>query len=78
MFSRLLNTDTGKIIIAILLGIGLASLFRKMCKNKNCIVFKAPEYSNLKNNLFKYNNKCYKFKEKSIKCLKNKKSVSFT
>jgi hypothetical protein len=78
MFKRLLNTDTGKIIIAILLGIGLASLFRKMCKNKNCIVFKAPEYSNLKNNLFKYNNKCYKFKEKSIKCLKNKKSVSFT
>ena len=36
---RLLNTHLGRIIISILLGLGLASLFRKVCTDKNCIKF---------------------------------------
>ena len=78
MFDRLLNSTTGKIIIAILLGIGLASLFRKVCKNKNCIIFRAPEHSELTKDIYKYDTKCYKFKEKSVSCKKNKQKVSFT
>ena len=34
---RLLNTYTGKMMISILLGLGLATLFRKACNDKNCI-----------------------------------------
>tara|TARA_Y100000591_G_C21249023_1_gene412742 strand:- start:143 stop:379 length:237 start_codon:yes stop_codon:yes gene_type:complete len=78
MFKRLLESDTGKIIIAILLGIGLASLFRKACKGKNCLIFRAPEHVDLISGTFKYDKKCYKFKEKSVPCFKNKKKVSFT
>lgn len=78
MFKRLLESNTGKIIIAILLGIGLASLFRKACKGKNCLVFRAPEHSNLISGTFKYDKKCYKFKEKSVSCSKKKNKVSFT
>ena len=39
---KLLYSKTGNIIISILLGLGLASLFRFSCKNNNCIIFKAP------------------------------------
>ena len=38
-FKRLVNTELGRTFISILLGIGLASLFRKACNDKNCIDF---------------------------------------
>ena len=39
---RLIYSDIGRIIISILLGLGLATLFRKVCNDRNCLVFKAP------------------------------------
>ncbi len=32
---KFVHTDTGKIIMSVLLGFGLASLFRKVCKINN-------------------------------------------
>ena len=39
---RLLESELGKNIISILLGLGLATLFRKVCTDKNCIRFNGP------------------------------------
>ena len=36
---RLLYSSLGKIIISIMLGLGLATMFSKVCKDKNCITF---------------------------------------
>ena len=74
---KLLNSPAGKIMISILLGLGLATLFRKVCKNRNCMIFKAPEIEKIKDKTFKYNDKCYKYIEKAESCDKNKKIVSF-
>ena len=41
-FKRLFYTEQGKVFISILLGLGLASLFRSACKNRKCIVFRQP------------------------------------
>ena len=38
---RLIHSGFGKVIIPILLGLGLATMFRKVCKDRNCVVFKA-------------------------------------
>ena len=66
-----LNTNIGKYMISIILGLGLASLFRKSCEKRNCLVFEAPP-------LDKHNGKCYKFKENSVKCQpKTHKIVKF-
>ena len=74
---RLLYGDVGKIFISVLLGLGLATLFRKVCKNRDCIVFHAPDIKKIKNQVFKFDNKCYVFKEKIVKCKPNKKIVEF-
>ena len=58
---RLLYSEVGKYIISILLGLGLATLFRKVCKDRNCMVFKAPELKKIKEQIFKFQDKCYKF-----------------
>lgn len=70
---KLLYSKTGNIIISILLGFGLASLFRFSCKNNNCIIFKAPPINKIKDKVFKFNNKCYTFTENAETCDKNKK-----
>jgi len=72
---RLIYSDVGRIIISILLGLGLATLFRKVCNDRNCIIFKAPNIEKIKNQIFKFDNKCYKFSEKIEKCDDKRKKI---
>lgn len=67
---QIFNSNEGMILISIIWGLGLASLFRKACKDRACIVIRAPEKSNIQNNIYEFDNKCYKFKAKSTKCNK--------
>ena len=64
-----LKSYIGRIIISIIWGFGLATLFRKICKGKNCIILKAPEPKEIKKKIYKFDNKCYKFKPINIKCI---------
>ena len=80
MFSnilKLLKTSYGKNIISILLGLGLSTLFRNICKDKHCINFYGPNIDDIKNNVYKYNNTCYKFIPKNKKCNLDKKIINF-
>ena len=65
---EIINSDRGKYIISIILGLGLATLFRKACKSKNCLLFKAPPLDKIKNKVFDFDNRCYEFSEKSTSC----------
>ena len=71
----IINSERGKIIFSILLGFGLATLFRKSCKSNNCLVYKAPSLSNINGQIFQHNNKCYKFNEKNVSCSKTDKKI---
>ena len=73
-----LKTDTGKCIVSIILGIGFATIFRKSCESRNCMIFNAPAIEDIKDNVYKHDNKCYKFTERSVKCNpQNNKQVEF-
>ena len=54
---NLIYTKFGRYIISILLGLGLASIFRKACNNRNCLKFNAPSLKSLENKKYKYDNK---------------------
>lgn len=75
---KFVHTETGKYLMSILLGFGLASLFRTVCKGKNCIIFHAPPLDQINEKIFKYENKCYKFNQESARCNnKSKKIINF-
>tara|TARA_B100001250_G_C19638390_1_gene717076 strand:+ start:338 stop:577 length:240 start_codon:yes stop_codon:yes gene_type:complete len=74
---RLIYGEPGKIIISIILGLGLATLFRKVCKDRDCIIFRAPDINKIQNQIFKFEGKCYKFSEEIERCDSNKKIVPF-
>ena len=74
---RLIHSDIGTIIISKLIGLGLATLFRKVCNDRSCMIFKAPQLNKIKGQVFKYGKKCYKFNEEIENCDNSKKIVQF-
>ena len=76
-FAKFIHTQTGKYVMSSLLGFGLATLFRAVCKGKNCMIFHAPPLEEIENKVYKYDDKCYKYVAKSARCDKTKKIIDF-
>ena len=74
---KFVHTERGKIIMSILLGLGLATLFRKVCKENNCLAFHAPPLDEFKDKIYKNNGKCVKYVPVATKCSLNAKTVTF-
>ena len=71
----MLNTPIGQTLVSILLGIGLATMFREVCEGKNCIVFNGPVISEIDGKTYKYDDYCYKYELASVKCNPAKKII---
>jgi hypothetical protein len=67
-FNRLLNTWQGRFFISLLLGLGLATMFRNVCTGDKCITFNGPVISEIDDKVYKYDEKCYKYKTVAAKC----------
>ena len=75
-FNRLLNTYVGRAFVSFILGIGIATLFRQVCKDGDCLVFDGPILSEIsEDKIFKHNDKCYKYKRRSQTYMPNKKTI---
>jgi hypothetical protein len=74
---KFVHTENGRIIMSILLGFGLASLFRTVCKNKECLIFHAPPLEQIKDKIYKSGDKCVKYNPVATKCSINSKTIEF-
>lgn len=72
---KFVHSQTGKIIMSILLGIGLATFFRAVCKGRQCRIISAPPMEEIDNQTYKFNDKCYTFEKKAVNCQPNKNTV---
>lgn len=68
MISGFLDSQQGRIIISIILGFGLATIFRKVCKDNNCVVVNGPKKSETDKYVYKIENDCYKYKPYVTPC----------
>ena len=73
--SKFVHTAHGRIIMSVILGFGLATLFREVCKGKECVVMKAPSMDEIKDKIYKYNDKCYSYKAEGKTCDTSKKII---
>jgi hypothetical protein len=71
-----IHTKNGQYIISFILGVGIASLFRKICRDRNCLVFKAPDFDEVTKNVYTYGEKCYSFKKNSVTCGNVEREIS--
>jgi hypothetical protein len=60
-FKELMHTNSGQVLISIILGFGLATMFKKVCRGKNCFVVKGPNPSEVAQNYYKIADRCYKY-----------------
>lgn len=75
--SKFVHSATGRNLMSIILGLGLATFFRQMCIGKKCKVTKAPPLEEIDDKIYKFDGKCYKLEKSAEKCNKQKKIVSF-
>ena len=70
-----MHTKNGKLLISIILGIGAASIFRKICTETNCLDFRGPDLKEVKDSIYGHNDLCYKFSPHSVTCNKAPQQV---
>ena len=54
--------------VSILLGFGLASMFRTVCKGNDCVINKGPSIKEVQKNTYRVDDKCYRYNPKTTKC----------
>ena len=74
---RLIYGKYSPYVISVILGVGLSCMFRRVCKERNCLVYKAPSLDKIEGKIYQYNNKCYNFTHAAQTCNSNKKIVHF-
>ena len=61
IITELLNNPVGRIVFSIILGLGLAALFRQVCKGDECHVIKGPKPSEVQKYYYKIDDDCFKY-----------------
>jgi len=72
---KFVHSNTGRLVMSILLGLGLATLFRSVCKGKRCKIIASPPMEEIEDQTYKFNGKCYKMEKQAVKCDSNKQIV---
>lgn len=70
MITKFLETKEGAIIISIILGLGFASMFRKVCENGKCIIYKGPSVEETNKYYYKMDDLCYRYTPYMVPCEK--------
>jgi len=71
------NKDLFSIIVSVIWGLGLSTIFRSSCSGSNCVVVKGPNVTDIQNKYFKYDNSgnCYQYYPVFAKCTKDSKPI---
>ena len=77
-FKRLLNTEMGQVLISILLGLGLATMFRQVCEGKNCLIFNGPVISEIDGKMYKFGEYCHQYDLNAVSCNATKKIIKIS
>ena len=72
---KFVHSQTGKILMSILLGLGLATFFRAVCKGRNCKIVSSPPLEELEDQIYKFDEKCYKMERNPVNCDKSQHIV---
>jgi hypothetical protein len=73
-FFKLVETPGVAAIISFMLGLGLASMLRPVCKGPECLVVRGPPVQDIRNAVYQFGTKCVEFQPKAVECPKDKEA----
>jgi len=69
MLESIFKSRIGVILVSIIWGLGLSTLFNNACKGRNCYVIRGPPTDEMRRKFFNYGNeKCYSYTPVLTKC----------
>lgn len=66
--TEIMNTSYGPMIVSVILGLGLATLFRRVCEDKQCMVVKSPNSEEIEKYYYQVQNDCYQYTPETVEC----------
>jgi len=69
MLTDMFKSEKGRILLSIILGFGLATMFRQACSGSQCIVVQGPAIKEIKSNVYRIDDDCYKYTPVVTKCV---------
>jgi hypothetical protein len=55
-------------LISLVLGFGIAAIFRPLCKGPDCVVLRGPPVSEIRGAVYQFGTKCVEFVPKTVPC----------
>ena len=71
-----INSDSGSILISVILGLGLAALFRTACNGPDCRIIRGPNPKEVNDYVYKIQGDCYKYTPYVTSCQSGKTATS--
>jgi hypothetical protein len=65
---KFFETPQFRFFFSMIVGVGIMSLFRPLCKGTDCQIVKAPPPHEVEKTTYKIGNKCYQFKTTPLEC----------
>jgi len=75
--TKFVHSETGRYVMSILLGFGLATLFRQVCVGKSCTTYNAPPIEEIDDQTYLFDDECYKIQKTAVKCDPKKEIIAF-
>jgi hypothetical protein len=65
---KFMASERGSILISVIIGFGLATFFRKVCKGHRCLIVRSPPLAELKKNVYKIDGQCFRYRPYAVPC----------
>ena len=67
-FAKLIQMPGIAVIISFVLGVGIAAMFRPICKGPECVLIRGPPIQDIRDAVYQFGSKCVEFKPRAIEC----------
>jgi len=68
MLKEMFSSKESLIMLSIILGFGLATMFQRVCTGGHCVVIQGPAMKDVKNIVYRIDDTCYKYTPYVTKC----------
>ena len=65
---QFLDSERGSIMMSVIVGLGLAVMFRKACKGYGCYIVRGPPPRDLDKYVYRQDGRCYKYTPVNTSC----------
>lgn len=66
--SMVVNDQIGAIVVSVILGLGLAAIFRTTCRGERCIVIHGPPRDQIDRHVYRIDDQCYRYSSYAVGC----------